>query len=319
MTVPQHSIEIPPQLLRSICGSHDENLSFMAQLFGSSVESHGNFVFINSSDAIRQELFQDFLHSLQDYAGRQIPLENDLLEALFQASKDKFQGRYYDLRERSISFPRGKHTIFPKNLAQYQLLEMFCSKDVVFSLGPAGTGKTFLAIAYGLKALLDGEKEFLILTRPVVEAGESLGYLPGDFTQKLSPYMLPLFDSIRYLIKGELIQQLEERGAIEIAPLAYMRGRSLRNAVLILDEAQNATFEQIKMLLTRLGQNSKAILTGDPSQSDLRGRSRSGLGPSAQLLGSVEGVGVQQFHKEDIVRSPLVKRIIQKYEEDGKS
>jgi phosphate starvation-inducible PhoH-like protein len=182
-------------------------------------------------------------------------------------------------------------------------------------VGPAGTGKTFLAVAHALQEVLAKRKRKLVLTRPVVEAGESLGFLPGDLTQKISPYLRPLYDAIETLLPFEILRRLEEQNVIEIAPLAYMRGRSLRDSYIILDEAQNTTKEQMKMFLTRLGENSRAVVTGDITQVDLPKRIRSGLLDAVSILEGIEDVSITYLNHEDVVRSPQVQRIIQAYDD----
>ena len=189
-------------------------------------------------------------------------------------------------------------------------------KQVVFATGPAGTGKTFLAIAYALSQVLSGRSQKLVLTRPVVEAGESLGFLPGDLSQKLNPYLRPLYDAMEYFIPPAQIRRMEEAGQIEISPLAYMRGRSLNRSIVLLDEAQNTTRGQMKMFLTRLGEDSKAVITGDLTQIDLPKRTQSGLVHALGILHDIEGLAVVQFRSADIIRSRLVKAIIDCYQDE---
>jgi phosphate starvation-inducible PhoH-like protein len=186
--------------------------------------------------------------------------------------------------------------------------------DIVFGIGPAGTGKTYIAIAHALMETLTRKKRKLILTRPVVEAGESLDYLPGDLAQKISPYLRPLYDAMDALIPVEIINRMEENRIVEIAPLAYMRGRSLQDSYIILDEAQNTTREQMKMFLTRIGEGSKAVITGDVTQIDLPKKSQSGLLHAMQLLNRIDELHFSYFDERDVVRNPLIKKIIQAYE-----
>jgi phosphate starvation-inducible PhoH-like protein len=208
-----------------------------------------------------------------------------------------------------------KPTVAPKTLGQKRYVEAIRQHDVTFGLGPAGTGKTYLAMAMAVAALREERVSRIILTRPAVEAGEALGFLPGDLYEKISPYLRPLQDALYDMMPAEEIQKSTERGVIEIAPLAYMRGRTLNNAFIVLDEAQNCTTEQMFMFLTRLGLNSKAVVTGDPSQVDLPANKHSGLIEAQRILGRIEGIAVVEFHKRDVVRHALVQRIIAAYEE----
>lgn len=208
-----------------------------------------------------------------------------------------------------------KGSVNPKTVGQQRYLRSIAENDVTFGVGPAGTGKTYLAMAMATAALKDGKVSRIILTRPAVEAGEALGFLPGDLLQKLDPYLRPLYDALHDMMPAEEIQRAMERGVIEIAPLAYMRGRTLNQAFIVLDEAQNTTPEQMLMFLTRLGFGSKAVVTGDPTQIDLPPTKRSGLIEAVQTLGKVEGIAICRFDKRDVVRHPLVQKIVNAYEQ----
>jgi phosphate starvation-inducible protein PhoH and related proteins len=208
-----------------------------------------------------------------------------------------------------------KPGVTAKTVGQKRYLDAIRRHDVTIGVGPAGTGKTYLAVAMALAALRDGMVSRLILTRPAVEAGEALGFLPGDLYEKITPYLRPLQDALHDMLPVEEIQKHTERGTIEIAPLAYMRGRTLNNAFIILDEAQNSTTEQMLMFLTRLGHGSKAVITGDETQIDLPSNKHSGLLEAHRILRNVEGIAVIEFSKRDVVRHPLVQRIITAYEE----
>jgi phosphate starvation-inducible PhoH-like protein len=206
--------------------------------------------------------------------------------------------------------------VYPKSQHQEQYIHAMNNSQITFGIGPAGTGKTYLAVAHSLGELLSGRKQKLILTRPVVEAGESLGFLPGDLSQKLNPYLRPLYDSMEAIIAPATIRRLEDSGSIEIAPLAYMRGRSIHNACIILDEAQNTTQAQMKMFLTRIGENSCAIITGDVTQIDLPKAEQSGLVQARKILDGIEGISFVNFSARDTVRSRIVQRIIDAYEKN---
>jgi phosphate starvation-inducible PhoH-like protein len=208
-----------------------------------------------------------------------------------------------------------KSGVTPKTIGQKKYLDAIRSHDVTFGIGPAGTGKTYLAVAMALAALREGTVSRIILTRPAVEAGEALGFLPGDLYEKIMPYLRPLHDALQDMLPGEEVQKFTERGVIEIAPLAYMRGRTLNHAFIILDEAQNSTTEQMFMFLTRLGISSKAVITGDETQIDLPMQKHSGLLEAHRVLKRTEGIAIVEFTRRDVVRHPLVQRIIHAYEE----
>jgi len=225
-----------------------------------------------------------------------------------------------DIMSDRITTSEKKAVVTAKTVGQKKYLDAIRSHDVTFGIGPAGTGKTYLAVAMALSALRDGRAGRIILTRPAVEAGEALGFLPGDLYEKIMPYLRPLHDALQDMLPADEIQKNTERGIIEIAPLAYMRGRTLNNAFIILDEAQNSTTEQMFMFLTRLGINSKAVVTGDETQIDLPAQKRSGLLEAHRALKHIEGIAVIEFTRRDVVRHPLVQRIIAAYEEHrGKS
>jgi len=220
-----------------------------------------------------------------------------------------------DLLTDRIQTSEKKPGVTAKTVGQKKYLDAIRRHDVTFGIGPAGTGKTYLAVAMALAALREGKVSRIILTRPAVEAGEALGFLPGDLYEKIMPYLRPLHDALHDMMAAEEVQKNTERGVIEIAPLAYMRGRTLNHAFIILDEAQNATMEQMFMFLTRLGINSKAVVTGDETQIDLPAQKRSGLLEAHRVLRNIDGIAIIEFTKRDVVRHPLVQRIIAAYEE----
>jgi phosphate starvation-inducible PhoH-like protein len=220
-----------------------------------------------------------------------------------------------NLYSERITTSSKKGAVVPKTLGQKKYVDAIRAHDVTFGVGPAGTGKTYLGMAMAVAALKEEKVSRIILTRPAVEAGEALGFLPGDLLEKITPYLRPLYDALHDMMPVEEIQKCMERGVIEIAPLAYMRGRTLNGAFIILDEAQNTTTEQMLMFLTRLGFGSKAVITGDPTQVDLPGHKQSGLVEALYALRKTEGIGIVEFSKRDVVRHPLVQRIIGAYEE----
>jgi phosphate starvation-inducible PhoH-like protein len=224
-------------------------------------------------------------------------------------------GALKDLLSERIQTSGKKSSVVPKTLGQKKYIEAIRAHDVTFGIGPAGTGKTYLAMAMAVSALKEEKVGRIILTRPAVEAGEALGFLPGDLYEKITPYLRPLHDALQDMLPAEEIQKYMERNVIEIAPLAYMRGRTLNNAFIILDEAQNATAEQMFMFLTRLGFNSKAVITGDETQVDLPSQKKSGLVEAHRALRNTEGIAIAEFTRRDVVRHPLVQRIIAAYEE----
>jgi phosphate starvation-inducible PhoH-like protein len=302
-------------LLSEICGANDGNLKAMEDLLGARVLSRGNEMLVESDDEEIQATFVALVERLADSAreGRAPSIES--IHALHEGltggpdSERLFEDAF-------IQIPAGFGRIFPRSLNQARYIKGMMEKDVTFCVGPAGTGKTFLAVAYALREVATKSKRKLVLTRPVVEAGESLGFLPGDLIQKINPYLRPLYDAMDSLVPGDLIRKLEDGRVIEIAPLAYMRGRSLNDAIIILDEAQNTTKEQMKMFLTRIGQGSKAIVTGDTTQIDLPKKQESGLVHALGLLAGIEDIHFSRLEAKDVVRHPLIRKIIKAYDEE---
>ena len=224
-------------------------------------------------------------------------------------------GALRDLQSERINTSPRKPHVTPKTTGQRNYVQAIRAHDVTFGVGPAGTGKTYLAMAMAVSALREEKVSRIILTRPAVEAGEALGFLPGDLYEKIAPYLRPLHDALHDMMPAEEIQKNMERAVIEIAPLAYMRGRTLNNAFIILDEAQNSTMEQMFMFLTRLGHGSRAVITGDPTQTDLPPHKQSGLMEAVKALRETQGISIVEFNRKDVVRHPLVMRIIEAYEE----
>lgn len=254
------------------------------------------------------QLLEASLKSGQPVRGR------DFTQALSVVQNDGVNA-LKDLYAEKIQTSGRKATVVPKTVGQKKYVEAIRQHDLTFGIGPAGTGKTYLAMAMAVAALREEKVSRIILTRPAVEAGEALGFLPGDLYEKIHPYLRPLLDALHDMMPVEDIEKFRERGVIEIAPLAYMRGRTLNQAFIILDEAQNATTEQMFMFLTRLGYSSKAVITGDITQIDLPSNKRSGLVEARHALKAVDGVSIVEFSKRDVVRHPLVQRIISAYED----
>ncbi|MEM6351566.1 MAG: PhoH family protein, partial [Cyanobacteria bacterium P01_D01_bin.14] len=242
------------------------------------------------------------------------PVETADLMTAIHAVDTHQEADLTQLQQDVITRTRRGETIRAKTFKQRQYVRALRQQDLTFCVGPAGTGKTFLAAMVAVQALLDNQYERLILTRPAVEAGERLGFLPGDLQQKVNPYLRPLYDALHELIDPERIPGLMERGVIEVAPLAYMRGRTLSNAFVILDEAQNTTPAQMKMVLTRLGFKSRMVVTGDVTQTDLPSYQQSGLAQALKILKGVEGIAICQLTAADVVRHPMVQRIVSAYE-----
>jgi phosphate starvation-inducible PhoH-like protein len=300
--------------LADLCGANDYNLRIMERLVGNRIFCRGNELFLDSEDEASRTLFRRLVERLVESMAEGLPPSPDLILAIHADLTP--EGSQGDFLESCMQIPGGFGKVFPRSKSQSLYLKGLATHDLTFAVGPAGTGKTYLAVAWALRELLTKSKRKLILTRPVVEAGESLGFLPGDLAQKISPYLRPLYDSMEALVPFEAVHRLEESRAIEIAPLAYMRGRNLSNCVVILDEAQNTTKEQMKMFLTRLGENTKAIVTGDVTQIDLPRKGESGLVHVLQLLSRVDEVFVCRLDARDVVRSGLVRRIIEAYESE---
>ncbi|HON87840.1 MAG TPA: PhoH family protein [Spirochaetia bacterium] len=313
--------ELP--LLRNICGANDYNLRIIERLLGCKIFSKGNELIVEHADETTRTLFFRLIQELSEAIKEGIPPNPELITALhaslLASQKPEHNQEPHGTElftENAIQVPGAFEKIFPRSVNQAHYIKALSEYDITFATGPAGTGKTFLAVAWALREVLSKTRKKLVLTRPVVEAGESLGFLPGDLTQKISPYLRPLYDAMEAIIPFETIQRLEETHVIEIAPLAYMRGRSLNNCIVILDEAQNTTREQMKMFLTRLGQHAKAIVTGDLTQIDLPKKSDSGLSHALSVISSIPEIYISRFDGRDVVRNPLIKKIIEAYESE---
>jgi phosphate starvation-inducible protein PhoH and related proteins len=307
-------IELPPRGLETLFGVHDQNIKYLESLLDVRIDARGQDVSIDGDPAdveTAQRILEDFSDLFKE--GKQFT-DKELREAFAQIAEDRaFSLRDYFTKTRFN--PAGKKQVAPKSANQRKYIQAIQENDVVFGIGVAGTGKTYLAVAMAVQALMQKQVNRIVLARPAVEAGEKLGFLPGDLQDKVDPYLRPLYDALFDLIDYERVTRLLEKRVIEVAPLAFMRGRTLSDAFIILDEAQNTTSEQMKMFLTRIGFGSKAVITGDVTQVDLPTGKRSGLIEAERILSKLEGIEFVYFTDKDVVRHKLVQMIIRAYEE----
>ena len=300
-------------LLMGVVGEFNQNLKELEKITNTSLYSRGNSILIKSTSE-KNEITKNAIQFLANQFTNNGSIEKkDIISSI-----DKFmiEEKVKNFNDSEI-IKTPKKSVIPRSERQKEYVRALRKSDITISAGPAGTGKTFLAVAVGLTMLLDKKIERIILSRPAVEAGERLGFLPGDMKEKVDPYLRPLYDSLYDLFDFEKIQRMIEIGDIEIAPLAFMRGRTLKNSFAILDEAQNATDTQIKMFLTRIGENSKIVINGDPSQIDLPHKNMSGLNRSKNLLGKINEISVVDFDHSDVVRHPLVSKIVKAYSDQN--
>lgn len=314
MAETSQTIQLPtPESALALAGIGEENLKFLSRHTGANLVLRGQELLV-CGQAKPVERALQVVQSLKPYWREAKAISRPDLMTAFQALDTGRLGEYQDLQKDVLARTRRGELIHAKTFRQRQYVKAIQSHDLTFCIGPAGTGKTFLAAVLAVQALLNNRCERLILTRPAVEAGEKLGFLPGDLQQKVNPFLRPLYDALYEFIEPERIPDLMERGKIEVAPLAYMRGRTLSNAFVIVDEAQNTTPGQLKMVLTRLGFGSKMVVTGDITQTDLPSHQESGLAAASKLLQSVEGIAFCYLTQADVVRHPLVQRIVEAYE-----
>ena len=303
---------IPSELeLVNIFGVNDNNLKYIKSMFPLlKINVRGNVIYIDGDKKEASEVIRILDEMVVMSANKEVIDQADV-ELL---SKINTETKRNGKKISSVEIIDNK-SIKVKNINQFKYMEIISNSTVTFGIGPAGTGKTFLAVASAVKLYAENKIRKIVLTRPAVEAGESLGYLPGDLSQKIDPYLVPLFDALEHFFGNEKLGYLIEKRNIEIVPLAYMRGRTLDNACIILDEAQNATSNQIKMFLTRLGENSKIIITGDETQIDLYKKDYSGLRKTRKKLSNIDEISVMEFQNSDIVRNPIVSKILEVFPE----
>ena len=302
----------------SLFGLNDQNMALIEQECNVTVALRGNELII-SGEAEDVELASSVLEKLLDMLRRHEQMDRARIRYAIALARDGKVDMIDDILKSVVAITHRGKQIRCKTLGQQTYVQTIRDHDLTFAVGPAGTGKTYLAMAMAVVALKAKEVERIVLTRPAVEAGEKLGFLPGDMTQKVDPYLRPLYDALHELMGADSYLRLAERGTVEVAPLAFMRGRTLSDAFIILDEAQNATSEQMKMFLTRLGANSRCIVTGDVSQTDLPKDKKSGLVEAVNVLRNVEGVAIVELTARDVVRHELVQRIVQAYEKYEKN
>jgi phosphate starvation-inducible PhoH-like protein len=306
-------LTLDEQRTHTLFGNHDENLRTIEDAFGVKISSRGKEIFVAGTPENRA-IVAKVLDELQHLIEQGYPLKKSDIQTSVRVMRDKPLTNLTDFFTDDAIGQAVRRVVSPRNMAQKLYLQAINDNDIVFGVGPAGTGKTYLAVAAAAAALNDKQMKRIVLCRPAVEAGERLGFLPGDIAEKINPYLRPLYDSLYDIIGFEKVEKLMERSIIEIAPLAFMRGRTLNDAFIILDEAQNTTPEQMKMFLTRLGFGSKAVVTGDITQVDLPDGKKSGLREVRRILDGVDGLKFFDFSDKDVVRHPLVARIVTAYD-----
>lgn len=309
-----NKIELPPRAIETLFGVHDANIKYLESILDVRVNPRGQDLTIDGEPedvSIVENILKDFGEL---FANGNSFTDTELRSAFKQIAED----RAYSLKDyftKARFNPSGKKQVAPKSANQRRYIEAMQKNDLTFGIGPAGTGKSFLAVAMAVHALFEKKVSRIILTRPAVEAGERLGFLPGDLQEKIDPYLRPLYDALFDLVDTERVTKMLEKRIIEIAPLAFMRGRTLSNAFIILDEAQNTTSEQMKMFLTRIGFGSKTVVTGDKTQIDLPRGQKSGLVQVQRILKDIKGIEFVYFDEKDVVRHKLVRMIVKAYEE----
>lgn len=306
-------IQIPSNLIAVIFGSYDVNIKHIEDEFNVKIVNRGDDIIIKG-EAKEVTAAKAVLDSLVKLAAGNGEIEDQSINYIISEIKENNQSILSDINDDFICMTINGRPLHPKTLGQKKYIDAIREKTIVFGIGPAGTGKTYLAMAMAITAFKNNEVNRIILTRPAIEAGENLGFLPGDLQQKVDPYLRPLYDALYEIMGADSFAKNMEKGAIEVAPLAYMRGRTLDNSFIVLDEAQNTTPEQMKMFLTRLGYGAKAVITGDITQIDLPKGKKSGLIEATQILNNIEDIAVCKLTAKDVVRHPLVQKIINAYD-----
>lgn len=311
-------LSLSSDAMAELLGANDRSLNTIADFFHINIINRDDRFILVDADEKTAERVSSVLTSLAALAARGMHISvQDTIYACRLAAQDQ-KIDFLALTETVIGRTAGGRTIYPKTLGQMRFAKAMKEKTIVFATGPAGTGKTYLAVTAAVSALKKGDVKRIVLTRPAVEAGENLGFLPGDLKEKVDPYLTPLYDALHDMLGVESSERLMEKGTIEIAPLAYMRGRTLNDAFIILDEAQNTTASQMKMFLTRLGFHSRMVITGDVTQIDLKGQGENGLLQAVRILDGIDDISVIAMSADDVVRNPLVQKIIERYEAAGK-
>ena len=309
----QERIQIHNELISNIFGSFDENIKKIEKAYSVNIVNRGDDILI-SGEQNGVSKAKQVLGALITLAKTGESIKEQNINYLIAEAEDDNLSEAAEVNDDFICMTMNGRALHPKTLGQKKYIDAIRKNTVVFGIGPAGTGKTYLAMAMAITAFKHNEADRIILTRPAIEAGENLGFLPGDLQQKVDPYLRPLYDALYEIMGADNFIKNMEKGAIEVAPLAYMRGRTLDNSFIVLDEAQNTTPEQMKMFLTRLGYGSKAVITGDITQIDLPKGKRSGLTEAASILNNIHGISICRLSNKDVVRHPLVQKIINAYE-----
>lgn len=308
-----HNIDV----INIVVGELDINIKHIMSVLEVEIKIRDNSIVISGKD---EDVVDRVIDTMIMFAKDNTKEFNiNEIDYIIELAKEHRESEVLDLRSKQIAYTAGGKSLYPKTIGQKLYIDSIMKNDIVFGTGPAGTGKTYLAVALAAHSLRNKQFERIILTRPAVEAGESLGFLPGDLQEKVDPYLRPIYDALFEILGGEKYMKYIEKGIIEIAPLAYMRGRTLDNSFIVLDEAQNTTSEQMKMFLTRLGYSSKMVVTGDLTQTDLPKGKKSGLHQAINILKNTKGIGIVELQKVDIVRHPLVRRVIEAYEDFDKA